>query len=223
MRAGRCSEAERDRIEEQVGAFVRTCTDNIARLEASVAAEPALNAHVVAHRHGAVRDLPGQHHVRLDTTHGTPRHARKGPPQKKGHVQKQGHHLGEALLRYQLLGQLCILSRAFGHLKTCKDHALVNAIARAVQALILSERLHAVGSAFDRCRSLRYQQLLQQQRRRRALPEALVRVCHGALAVCCCTGTAFPVRVAHFFRSRAAWRLTSTAAQPMLPRLAAQQ
>ena len=55
MAAGRCSEAERDRIEEQVGAFVRTCTDNIARLEASVAAEPALNAHVVAHRHGAVR------------------------------------------------------------------------------------------------------------------------------------------------------------------------
>ena len=47
--------------------------------------------------------------------------------------------------------------------------------ARALQALILSERLHAVGSAFDRCRSLRYQQLLQQQRRRRALPEALVR------------------------------------------------
>lgn len=54
--AGRCSEAERDRIEEQVGAFVRTCTDNIARLEASVAAEPVLNAHVVAHRHGAVRE-----------------------------------------------------------------------------------------------------------------------------------------------------------------------
>ncbi|KAK9837495.1 hypothetical protein WJX81_006873 [Elliptochloris bilobata] len=93
VQPGRCSEAERDRIEEQVGAFVRTCTDNIARLEASVAAEPALNSHVVAHRHGA--------------------------------------------------------------------------------ALILSERLHAVGSAFDRCRSLRYQQLLQQQRRRRALPEAL--------------------------------------------------
>ena len=40
-----------------MGAFVRTCTDNIARLEASVAAEPALNAHVVAHRHGAVREL----------------------------------------------------------------------------------------------------------------------------------------------------------------------
>ena len=59
MAAGRCSEAERDRIEEQVGAFVRTCTDNIARLEASVAAEPALNAHVVAHRHGAVRAPSG--------------------------------------------------------------------------------------------------------------------------------------------------------------------
>ena len=33
-----------------------------------------------------------------------------------------------------------------------------------LQALILSERLQAVGSSFDRCRSVRYQQLLQQQR-----------------------------------------------------------
>ncbi len=54
-RTGRCSEAERDRIEEQVGAFVRTCTDNISRLEANLAGEPALGAHVLAHRHGAVR------------------------------------------------------------------------------------------------------------------------------------------------------------------------
>ncbi len=33
-----------------------------------------------------------------------------------------------------------------------------------MQALILSERLQAVGTTFDRCRSVRYQQLLQQQR-----------------------------------------------------------
>ena len=32
------------------------------------------------------------------------------------------------------------------------------------QALILSEKLQAVGTAFDRCRSVRYHQLLQQQR-----------------------------------------------------------
>lgn len=56
--AGRCSEAERDRIEEQVGKYMRSCTDNIARLEASVNAEKpgsrGLNAHMVAHRHGVV-------------------------------------------------------------------------------------------------------------------------------------------------------------------------
>ena len=53
--AGRCSEAERDRIEEQVGAYVRSCTEHIARLEQGAAAEPTANPHVVAHRHGAVR------------------------------------------------------------------------------------------------------------------------------------------------------------------------
>jgi len=53
--AGRCSEAERDRIEEQVGAYVRSCTEHISRLEQGAATEPAANPHVVAHRHGAVR------------------------------------------------------------------------------------------------------------------------------------------------------------------------
>lgn len=54
--AGRCSEAERDRIEAQVGLFVRACTENIARLEASVQqAGAALNPHMAAHRHGVVR------------------------------------------------------------------------------------------------------------------------------------------------------------------------
>lgn len=36
-----------------------------------------------------------------------------------------------------------------------------------LQALILSERLQAVGVAFDRCRALRYQQLLQAHERLR--------------------------------------------------------
>ncbi|CAK0783174.1 hypothetical protein CVIRNUC_006373 [Coccomyxa viridis] len=88
VQAGRCSEAERDRIEEQVGLYMRSCTDNIARLEASLApGQPgiqSLNPHGLAHRHGV--------------------------------------------------------------------------------ALILSEKLQAVGTAFDRCRSVRYHQLLQQQR-----------------------------------------------------------
>ena len=61
---GRCSEAERDRIEEQVGLFVRRCTENISRLEASVqqqqqqqqqtGASRGLNPHVAAHRLGVV-------------------------------------------------------------------------------------------------------------------------------------------------------------------------
>ena len=37
-------------------------------------------------------------------------------------------------------------------------------IALPAQALILSEKLQGVGTAFDRCRSVRYRQLLQQQR-----------------------------------------------------------
>ena len=53
-----------------MGAFVRTCTDNIARLEASVAAEPALNAHVVAHRHGAVRGAHATNSVNATLTVG---------------------------------------------------------------------------------------------------------------------------------------------------------
>lgn len=39
-----------------------------------------------------------------------------------------------------------------------------SSLAAFLQALILSERLQAVGTSFDRCRSVRYQQLLQQQR-----------------------------------------------------------
>ena len=56
---GRISEAERDRIEEQVGRYMRSCTANISRLEASLGADQpgarGLNSHMVAHRHGVVR------------------------------------------------------------------------------------------------------------------------------------------------------------------------
>ncbi|KAK9814329.1 hypothetical protein WJX72_004076 [[Myrmecia] bisecta] len=102
VQPGRYTEAERDKIEEQVGAFLNTCNQNIGRLQSSIseggAASPAAtNAHVTAHRHGV--------------------------------------------------------------------------------ALMLSERLQAVGSAFDRCRALRYQQLLQlqqrQQKRRKVLQNSI--------------------------------------------------
>ncbi|BDA47671.1 Syntaxin-18 [Coccomyxa sp. Obi] len=89
VQSGRCSEVERDRIEEQVGRYMRSCTANIARLEASIKADQpgvrSLNPHMIAHRHGV--------------------------------------------------------------------------------ALILSERLHAIGSSFDQCRSVRYRQLKLQQMR----------------------------------------------------------
>jgi hypothetical protein len=51
------------------------------------------------------------------------------------------------------------------------------------QALILSERLHAVGSSFDCCRSVRYQQLKQQQLRQQQQRQRLSSVQASALAV----------------------------------------
>ena len=44
---------------------------------------------------------------------------------------------------------------------------------RLAQALILSERLQAVGAAFDRCRAVRYTQLQRQQRHLAARQQAL--------------------------------------------------
>ena len=59
---GRCSEVERDRIEEQVGRYMRSCTANIARLEASIKADQpgvrSLNPHMIVHRHGVVSNVP---------------------------------------------------------------------------------------------------------------------------------------------------------------------
>ncbi|KAL4854768.1 DNA polymerase iota [Chlorella vulgaris] len=63
---GRLSEAERDRIEEEVGAYVRSCSANIDKLQQMLAAAPpgagasparaaaALNTDLTAHRQGQV-------------------------------------------------------------------------------------------------------------------------------------------------------------------------
>ncbi len=49
-----------------------------------------------------------------------------------------------------------------------------------LQALILSERLHAIGSSFDQCRSVRYRQLklqqMRQQQQRQRLNSVQVQV-----------------------------------------------
>ena len=51
-----CSEAERDRIEAEVGGYLKACAANVARLEASVpAVNGVANATAVAHQHGVVR------------------------------------------------------------------------------------------------------------------------------------------------------------------------
>ena len=59
-----CSEAERDRIEAEIGQYIKSCTANIARLEAGVpqpnhagASGPAarVTASTAAHCHGVVR------------------------------------------------------------------------------------------------------------------------------------------------------------------------
>ena len=59
MCAGRLSEVERDRVEAQVGDFIRTCKENITKLQDSVAAQRAsLSPDTTAHRLGVVRSLP---------------------------------------------------------------------------------------------------------------------------------------------------------------------
>ncbi|KAK9789366.1 hypothetical protein WJX73_002415 [Symbiochloris irregularis] len=53
VQPGRLSEVERDRVEAQVGDFIRTCKQNIVKLQDSVAAERAsLSTDTVAHRLG---------------------------------------------------------------------------------------------------------------------------------------------------------------------------
>ena len=53
--AGRLEDAERDKIEEQVGLYVRSSTENIRKLEASINLVKGLSPQSVAHRHGVVR------------------------------------------------------------------------------------------------------------------------------------------------------------------------
>lgn len=65
--AGRCTEDERDRIEEQAGRYLRSCQENITRLEALNQGEAQQgqrgvdndvpNATVIAHRHGVVTSM----------------------------------------------------------------------------------------------------------------------------------------------------------------------
>eukprot|EP00884_Botryococcus_braunii_P009097 jgi/Botrbrau1/18189/Bobra.53_1s0054.2 len=67
VQPGRCTEEERDRIEEQAGRNLRSCQENIARLEALNQEEAkqggrgsnpeAPNASVIAHRHGVALAL----------------------------------------------------------------------------------------------------------------------------------------------------------------------
>jgi len=56
-----CSEAERDRIEAEIGQYMKACTSNIARLEKGIpsaqqaaAGKAGVNASSVAHCHGVV-------------------------------------------------------------------------------------------------------------------------------------------------------------------------
>ncbi len=58
---GACSEAERDRIEAEIGQYVKACTANIARLEKGIPSEEQvasgkaiMNATTAAHCHGVV-------------------------------------------------------------------------------------------------------------------------------------------------------------------------
>ena len=55
---GRCSEAERDRIEQRVGEGVRACAAAVDALERN-AAPPGSDATLAAHRHGVVSGIEG--------------------------------------------------------------------------------------------------------------------------------------------------------------------
>ena len=133
---------------------MRSCTDNIARLEASLApGQPGtqnLNPHGLAHRHGVVRPLM----VLQGMLHMLNRSLR--------HIVSSG----KTSSRYLDTGQ-CVPADGNKH-RPKRSYLFMlyetSLSAELLQALILSERLQAVGTIFDRCRSVRYQQLLQQQR-----------------------------------------------------------
>ncbi|GAB4819928.1 hypothetical protein N2152v2_006974 [Parachlorella kessleri] len=115
---GKLRETERDRIEEEVGAYVRGCSANIDKLQQMLAAAP--------------------------TTPGSP-----GQP---------------AAAR---TAAAAASAAAAGANEDVQAH-------RQGMVLILSERLKALTGAFDRLRSLRYQQLQQQEAARlRRQPQRL--------------------------------------------------
>lgn len=58
-----CTEAERDRIEAEIGQYIKACTTNIARLDGGVQQGKSgggeVNASTAAHCHGVVRNHKG--------------------------------------------------------------------------------------------------------------------------------------------------------------------
>ena len=117
--AGRLREAERDQIEEEVGAYVRACSANIAKLQSMLHTAPTASP------------------------------AKAVPPSADLMAHRQG------------------------------------------SVLILSERLGALASAFDRLRSLRYKQIQQEEaNRRRRTPQtaALGSACGSGATITAATG-----------------------------------
>lgn len=124
---------------------MRSCTDNIARLEASLASgQPgmrSLNLHGLAHRHGVVSHLSCPHLQQLACI-----------------------SINISAIAHKRLQYLCRPHDKMPVPSGLLEDEQGPELCMQVQALILSERLQAVGTIFDRCRSVRYQQLLQQQR-----------------------------------------------------------
>ena len=54
---GKLEEAERERIEEQVAIYIRSCTSNIRKLEALIQTKEALTPQTNAYRHGVVSTI----------------------------------------------------------------------------------------------------------------------------------------------------------------------
>ncbi len=115
--AGRLREAERDQVEEEVGAYVRACSANIAKLQSMLHTAPTASP------------------------------AKAVPPSADLMAHRQG------------------------------------------SVLILSERLGALASAFDRLRSLRYKQLQQEEaNRRRRTPQTAALGGGSGAAITAATG-----------------------------------
>ena len=167
-----CSEAERDRIEAEVGGYLKACAGNVARLEASVpAVNGAVNATAVAHQHGVVRVVlmcwlelitcvlgtGGMYIAYMGGLYG---------PRFLDHMTRVGPRLR---VRASVGSSQCWICSCIDVATSspCNRYSVVTEPVRAPrQCLILSERLQAVGRAFDNMRSQRALQLARQQQRR---------------------------------------------------------